>query len=101
MLPLSKQLSVLSGHVWSRTLAGQRAQRIEMLLLHEFHSRKFILPDKMTFKVCVVGGLAVYSQCLAVLGSPSQPQIYSAGQDDVQGANPPGGWVYISACRWA
>ena len=50
-LPLTKQLSNLSGSLWSRTLAGQRAQRIEMLLLHEFHDRKFILPDKLTTKV--------------------------------------------------
>ncbi|GLC52568.1 hypothetical protein PLESTB_000644200 [Pleodorina starrii] len=50
VLPLSKQLSVLSGQLWSRTLAGQRAQRIEMLLLHEFHRRKFICPDKQTYK---------------------------------------------------
>ncbi|GLI66368.1 hypothetical protein VaNZ11_010151 [Volvox africanus] len=50
VLPLTKQLSVLSGQLWSRTLAGQRAQRIEMLLLHEFHSRKFITPDKQTYK---------------------------------------------------
>ena len=50
-LPLTKQLSNLSGSLWGRTLAGQRAQRIEMLLLHEFHDRKFILPDKLTTKV--------------------------------------------------
>ena len=56
MLPLTKQLTNLSGSQWSRTLAGQRAQRIEMLLLHEFHARKFILPDKLSQKVCG-GGL--------------------------------------------
>ena len=27
---------------------GQRAQRIEMLLLHELHQRKFLLPDKLS-----------------------------------------------------
>jgi DNA polymerase alpha subunit A len=48
VLPLSKQLSVVSGSLWSRTLQGARAARIEMLLLHEFHARKFILPDKLT-----------------------------------------------------
>lgn len=68
VLPLSKQLSVLSGHVWSRTLAGQRAQRIEMLLLHEFHSRKFILPDKMTFKVRGPWAKG-FSHCCEHLGS--------------------------------
>lgn len=29
-------------------MQGQRAQRIEMLLLHEFYSRKFLLPDKLS-----------------------------------------------------
>jgi DNA polymerase alpha subunit A len=48
VLPLSKVVSNISGGVWNRTLAGARAQRIEMLLLHEFHSRKFLLPDKLT-----------------------------------------------------
>lgn len=48
VLPLTKQLSVVSGSLWSKTLQGARAQRIEMLLLHEFHARKFILPDKLS-----------------------------------------------------
>lgn len=47
-IPLSLQLSNISGFLWSRTLQGNRAQRIEMLLLHEFHARKFLLPDKPT-----------------------------------------------------
>lgn len=29
-------------------MQGQRAQRIEMLLLHEFYGRKFLLPDKLS-----------------------------------------------------
>jgi hypothetical protein len=31
-------------------LQGQRAARIEMLLAHEFHARKFMLPDKLSFR---------------------------------------------------
>jgi DNA polymerase alpha subunit A len=48
VLPLAKQLANLSGSLWSRVLQGARAQRIEWLLLHEFHARKFILPDKLS-----------------------------------------------------
>lgn len=51
VLPLTRQLSNLSGSLWSKALQGQRAQRIEMLLLHEFHHRKFMLPDKLSIKV--------------------------------------------------
>jgi DNA polymerase alpha subunit A len=45
-IPLTKQITNISGNVWSRTLAGGRAERNEYLLLHEFHNRKFIVPDK-------------------------------------------------------
>lgn len=79
VLPLTRQLSEVSGSMWTRALQvriqpslftscirpspcsaclslswcamhlqSQRAQRIEMLLLHEFYARKFMLPDKMT-----------------------------------------------------
>ena len=51
VLPLTRQLSNLSGSLWSKALQGQRAQRIEMLLLHEFHEQKFMLPDKLSNKV--------------------------------------------------
>ena len=47
-LPLTRQLASLSGFQWSTTLQSQRARRIEFLLLHEFHARKFLLPDKQT-----------------------------------------------------
>lgn len=52
VLPLTRALAQLSGSAWSRSLAGQRAQRIESLLLHEFYARKFLLPDKLSGKVC-------------------------------------------------
>jgi len=41
----------LSGSQWGKALLGQRAQRIEMLLLHEFYGKKFLLPDKLSNKV--------------------------------------------------
>jgi DNA polymerase alpha subunit A len=46
MLPVTKQLTNLGGCLWSKTLSGGRAERIEYLLLHEFHRRKYIVPDK-------------------------------------------------------
>lgn len=46
VLPLTKQLTNIAGNLWSRTLAGARAERNEFLLLHEFHQAKYICPDK-------------------------------------------------------
>jgi len=45
ILPLSKQLTNLAGNTWNGSLQNKRAARNEMLLCHEFHKSKFILPD--------------------------------------------------------
>ncbi len=37
VLPLTKQLTTLAGNLWSRSLLSARAERVEYLLLHEFH----------------------------------------------------------------
>ena len=49
VLPLTKQITNLAGNLWSRTLLGARAERIEYLFLHEFHRRKYIVPDKAPY----------------------------------------------------
>ena len=49
MIPLTKQLTNLSGNLWSRTIRGARAERIEYLLLHEFYQLKYVLPEKKAF----------------------------------------------------
>lgn len=46
VLPLTRQLAELAGTLWNRSLAGARAERIEYLLLHKFHSLNYVLPDK-------------------------------------------------------
>ena len=50
VLPLTKQLTNLAGNLWTKSLQGKRAERIEYLLLHEFHKLKYLKPDKETFK---------------------------------------------------
>lgn len=46
IIPLTKQLTNVAGNLWARSLQNQRAERNEMLLVHEFHKYKFIVPDK-------------------------------------------------------
>lgn len=46
VLPLTKQLTCVAGNIWAHTLGGNRAERTEYLLLHEFHQLKFLPPEK-------------------------------------------------------
>ncbi|KAL2899123.1 DNA polymerase alpha catalytic subunit, partial [Bienertia sinuspersici] len=55
ILPLTRQLTNISGNLWGKTLqvgdemtlyTGARAQRVEYLLLYTFHAKKHIVPDK-------------------------------------------------------
>ncbi|GAA6009942.1 DNA-directed DNA polymerase alpha catalytic subunit POL1 [Rhodotorula paludigena] len=47
-LPLTRQLTNLAGNCWNRTLAGNRAERNEYILLHRFHEMGYIVPDKIS-----------------------------------------------------
>lgn len=46
VIPLTKQLTNIAGNLWSRSIRGSKAERIEYLLLKEFHRLKYIKPDK-------------------------------------------------------
>ncbi|KAH9391151.1 DNA polymerase alpha catalytic subunit [Tyrophagus putrescentiae] len=46
-LPLVKQITNIAGNLLSRTLLGGRAERNEYLLLHAFHEKGYIVPDKV------------------------------------------------------
>ncbi|XP_024019597.1 DNA polymerase alpha catalytic subunit [Morus notabilis] len=51
VLPLTRQLTNISGNLWGKTLQGARAQRVEYLLLHAFHAKKYMVPDKISSHV--------------------------------------------------
>ncbi len=61
VLPLTKQLTCISGNLWCRTMKGNRAERNEYLLLHEFHELKYIVPEKKARNQGNSGGKAKYS----------------------------------------
>jgi DNA polymerase alpha subunit A len=46
-LQLTKQLTNVGGCLWTHSLEGQRAVRIEYLLMHNFHKHDYIIPDKI------------------------------------------------------
>ena len=76
-LPLAKQIANVTGSLLSRTLAGGRSERNDRLLSHEFHARKFMLPERNREskppKTTFTGGLVLepvsglYTTCVAVL----------------------------------
>ncbi|KAH9514082.1 DNA polymerase alpha catalytic subunit, partial [Bulinus truncatus] len=45
-LPLALQITNICGNILSRTLLGGRSERNEWLLLHAFHEKQYICPDK-------------------------------------------------------
>lgn len=45
-LPLTRQLTNIAGNLWSKTIRGNRADRNEYLLLHEFYKLDYIVPEK-------------------------------------------------------
>jgi len=48
LLPLTKQLTNIAGNLWNSTIKGNRSQRAEYILLHEFHKMGYLLPEKLT-----------------------------------------------------
>ncbi|MCJ8745884.1 hypothetical protein PDJAM_G00135430 [Pangasius djambal] len=50
VLPLALQITNIAGNVLSRTLMGGRSERNEYLLLHAFHEKNYIVPDKKFMK---------------------------------------------------
>lgn len=50
ILPLSRQLTNIAGNMWNMSLQNKRAERNEILLCHEFHRGKFVLPDSQKKK---------------------------------------------------
>ena len=84
-IPLTKQLTNLAGNLWTRTMAGARAERNEFLLLHEFTKNGYIVPDRKYQTKTITNttnskkGKTAKGQ---VKSAPSQPQEEKQMADD-------------------
>ena len=86
VLPLTKQLTNLAGNLWCRSLQGRRAERIEYLLLHEFHRCVRYYSD-----LARQHALSLDLKPQRDKTSPAQAQVYRTRQGDVQAATGKGG----------
>ncbi|CRK86812.1 CLUMA_CG000643, isoform A [Clunio marinus] len=50
IIPLALQITNIAGNLMSRTLQGGRSERNEFLLMHAFHEKQYIVPDKKMIK---------------------------------------------------
>ena len=90
VLPLTKQLTNLAGNLWTKSLQGKRAERIEYLLLHEFHKLKYLKPDKETYKTRQLKKSKAKAKDVADKGGadeeeedgPPPPDVVEADDDD-------------------
>ncbi|CAE7291152.1 POLA [Symbiodinium sp. CCMP2456] len=80
ILPLTRQLTCLAGNLWNGSLQNKRAERNELLLCHEFHSKKFVLPDKESLsqkkrRLQIEGGQGIS----AGFDEPDEPEAQATG----------------------
>lgn len=47
ILQLTLQLTNIAGNLWIKSLQNSRADRCEMMLMHEFYSKGYLYPDKL------------------------------------------------------
>lgn len=50
ILPLALQITNVAGNLMTRTLQGGRSERNEFLLMHAFHEKQYIIPDRKLWK---------------------------------------------------
>lgn len=50
ILPLTKELTTTAGNLWIKSLQNSRAERNEMLLMHEFYQNNYLFPDKYSYQ---------------------------------------------------